>query len=206
MSPEIRIKKPPKFLRKSLLDTIGTILILTLFLLGYLNFPQADPTDYAKEYMYLETTGQLFKTNLPLDSPSLEKVTVTKITDGDTVKALRADNTEIIIRYIGIDTPEIKHQGNGTEEPYGAAATAMNSWLVLNKAVYLLRDATEIDRYGRLLRYVYLDDGAMVNYSLIRLGYASIMTIPPNVAFQQQLFTGQELAKKEGRILYSPSN
>lgn len=206
MSPEIRLKKPKNLVSKSLTETIITLIVLGLLMFGYSLIPQQKKPTFESEYAYLENTGQLYKTPNALDSAGFEKVTVVSITDGDTIKVTRADNSEATVRYIGIDTPEIKHQGNSTDEPYGQAAKSLNEWLVSGKTVYLQADATEIDKYGRLLRYVYREDGVMVNYVLIRLGYATIMTIPPNVAYQQQFYAGQEGAKKDGFNLFAPEN
>jgi micrococcal nuclease len=51
---------------------------------------------------------------------------------------------------------------------------------------------------------VYTDNGVLVNYVLIRLGYATILTIPPNVAFQSKFYTAQQLAREEGKNLFAP--
>lgn len=204
MSPEIRIGKPKKLIPKSLLETILTLVVATIFVLGYLQLPSTPKKSYEFDYLQLEATGQLFYTDENLASDRFEKVTVTEITDGDTIKVSRADSSIAIIRYIGIDTPETKHQGSGEDEPFGQIATEVNSWLVNGKTVYLQKDATDTDRYGRLLRYVYTDNGIMVNYVLIRLGYATILTIPPNVAFQSKFYAAQQLAREEGKNLFAP--
>lgn len=202
MSPEIRLSKLPKFAKRAAPDLLITFGVIIFLIFSFLKTPDSAPSTYQAEYTYLQSTQQLLLAEAPLESEVFEKVTVTAVTDGDTIKVRRADGTEVPVRYIGIDTPEIKHQGNGEEEAFGQQATEMNASLVEGKVVYLQRDAEETDRYGRLLRYVYLEDGAMVNYVIIRLGYATILTIPPNVAFQQKLFSGYELAKEEKRNLY----
>lgn len=204
MSPEIRIKVKLPFVKRSLFEMLLTLVVAIVGLFLYLQLPAGEANAFESEYAQLETTGQLLYADKALTSADFEKVVVKSITDGDTIKVTRADGTELIIRYIGIDTPEIQHQNRGTDEPYGALATKLNSWLVLDKTVYLQRDAEETDRYGRSLRYVYTESRVMVNYAMIRLGYASILTIPPNVAFQQQFFAAQELARKEGLNLFQP--
>jgi len=202
MPAEIRLK-PVKLLPKSFLDTLLTLVVATIIIIGYLQLPTTPTPPYESEFAQLETTGQLLLVDESLNSNRFEQATVSEIVDGDTIKITRADNSVATVRYIGIDTPEITHQGNGIDEPYGQIATQVNTWLVLNKTVYLQKDATDTDRYGRLLRYVYLEDGVMVNYVLVRLGYASIMTIPPNVAFQQKFYAAQELARTEKRNLFA---
>ncbi|MEA2016532.1 MAG: thermonuclease family protein [Actinomycetota bacterium] len=70
-----------------------------------------------------------------------------RVIDGDTIELENGD----IVRYIGINTPE-------TDEFYGDIATSKNSDLVLNKTLRLEKDVSETDKYGRLLRYVYVGD------------------------------------------------
>jgi micrococcal nuclease len=109
--------------------------------------------------------------------------TVVRTVDGDTVHVRLADRVEKV-RYIGIDTPEVHHPTRG-EEPGGRAATDINRSLVGDRPVRLEPDVQLRDRYGRLLAYVWVKrtDGVevMVNAEMVRLGYAQVMTIPPNV-------------------------
>ena len=114
---------------------------------------------------------------------------VQSVIDGSTITVKVSDGTELKVAYIGIGTSDLE-------------SMKMNNELVAGKDVYLQKDKEETDEKGSALRYVYLDNGAMVNYILIRLGYAIQKTIPPNVAFQQQLYAGQELAKAEKRNLF----
>jgi len=79
------------------------------------------------------------------------------------------DGVEYRVRYIGIDTPETFHPTRG-EQPYGKEASARNKELVGGRTVYLEKDISETDRYGRLLRYVWLEDGTMVNGALVADG------------------------------------
>jgi micrococcal nuclease len=76
------------------------------------------------------------------------------------------------VRYIDMDTLE---QGI----PYFDEATQANANLVAGQTVILVKDVCETDRFGRLLRYVYLTDGTMVNAELVRQGYAQVATYPP---------------------------
>lgn len=103
---------------------------------------------------------------------------VVDIVDGDTIKVLLdSDGKTYTVRYIGIDTPENTSQ----VEYFGPEATAKNSELVYGKTVSLIRDVSETDRYGRLLRYV-IADGIFVNYELVARGYANPASFPPDVA------------------------
>jgi micrococcal nuclease len=121
----------------------------------------------------------------PLPSGERGKLsgTVVRTVDGDTVHVRLADRVEKV-RYIGINTPEVHHPKRG-EEPGGRAATEINRQLVGDRSVRLEPDVQLRDRYGRLLAYVWVKRAdsveVMVNAEMVRLGYAQVMTIPPNV-------------------------
>lgn len=100
--------------------------------------------------------------------------TVTRYTDGDTITVDMGGKTEKV-RFIGIDTPET-HKPNTPVQCYGPAAAAhtKNVIAAAGGKVRLAADplGTNRDRYDRLLRYVYLPDGTLVNELNIREGYA----------------------------------
>jgi micrococcal nuclease len=126
--------------------------------------------------------------------------TVVRVVDGDTIRVDLGGHTEKV-RYIGMDTPEIHHPTRG-EEPGGRAATAVNRRLVEGKTVRLELDVRQRDRYGRLLAYVYVGE-MMVNAELVRLGYAQVMTVPPNVKHASLFVTLQREAREAGRGLWA---
>ncbi len=105
------------------------------------------------------------------------------------------------VRYIGVDTPETHHPMRGVE-PYGMEAAEANRKLVDGKTVRLEFDVEQRDRYGRLLAYVYLEDGTFVNAWLVENGYAMVMTIPPNVKHQALFLKLQREAREAGRGLW----
>ena len=131
---------------------------------------------------------------------------VVRVVDGDTVHVRLADRVEKV-RYIGIDTPETNHPTRG-EEPGGRAATQVNSRLVADRAVRLEPDVQLRDRHGRLLAYVWVaraDGGElMVNAELVRLGYAQVMTVPPNVRHAAMFRTLAAEAREQRRGLWAP--
>ena len=120
-----------------------------------------------------------------------EQAVVARIVDGDTI--VLTDGRKV--RYIGIDTPETKHPTK-PEGCYGREATAKNTELVAGKMVELEKDVSETDRYGRLLRYVYVD-GQMVNELLVAQGFATASTYPPDVKYQEKLAAAQKQAQAE---------
>ena len=132
--------------------------------------------------------------------------TVVRTVDGDTVWVQLGSRIEKV-RYIGIDTPEMHHPTRG-EEPGGRAATEINRGLVGDRPVRLEPDVQLRDRYGRLLAYVWVTrpDGAelMVNAELVRLGYAQVLTVPPNVRHAELFRKLAAEAREQRRGLWAP--
>jgi endonuclease YncB( thermonuclease family) len=113
---------------------------------------------------------------------------LTRIVDGDTIECRRAGR----VRLIGMDTPE------AGQEPYAEMAThALSALLEQANAVGLERDVELRDRYGRMLAYVWADS-LMVNWALVRQGWAVGLTYPPNVQYVDWFTTAQRLAREEG--------
>jgi micrococcal nuclease len=140
---------------------------------------------------------------LPVDAqPSPLTGTVVRVVDGDTIYVQLGNQVEKV-RYIGVNTPETNHPTRG-EEPGGREATEVNQHLVGGKPVYLELDVRVRDRYGRLLAYVWVGD-VMVNAELVRLGYAQVMTIPPNVKYQGLFLKLQREASEAGKGLWDRS-
>jgi micrococcal nuclease len=117
---------------------------------------------------------------------------VTFVYDGDTILL---DNGERV-RYLGIDAPEIDH-GKGKSEFMALAARDFNLKLVRNARVRLEFDQERKDRYGRLLAYVYLENGDMVNRLLVRRGLALVMLHRPCLRSRDILLDAQRKAMEE---------
>ena len=124
-------------------------------------------------------------------------VLVAEAVDGDTV--MLADGSRV--RYIGVDTPETVHPSKPVQ-CFGKEASAYNKSLVQGKPVRLVRDVSETDKYGRLLRYVYLEDGTLVNLALVQGGYAKVVTYPPDVAHAAEFQSAMAAARAAGRGLW----
>jgi hypothetical protein len=82
-------------------------------------------------------------------------------------------------------------------------ATEANRSLVECQQVILVKDVSETDRFGRLLRYVDLEDGTFVNAELVRQGYAVIATFPPDVRHQELFLELEREAREAGRGLWA---
>ncbi len=114
------------------------------------------------------------------------QVKVVRVIDGDTIEIAGGAH----VRYIGMDTPETDPK----VEFYGPEAKAKNIEMVEGKLVTLEKDVSETDKYGRLLRYVYVD-GVFVNGELVRLGYAEAVSYLPDTRYQWQLEQLEKEAK-----------
>ncbi len=132
-----------------------------------------------------------------------EEAFVTSVTDGDTIR-VAIDGLEYRLRYIGIDTPETVDPRRPVEW-MGHEASEANKQLVEGKTVVLEKDLSETDRFGRLLRYVWLQDKdgwLMVNEELVRRGFAQASTYPPDVKYTELFMSAQHEARDAGRGLW----
>lgn len=96
---------------------------------------------------------------------------IAKFDDGDTIVVNTTSGKETI-RFIGVDTPET-HDPRKPVQCYGPEASAYTKKIIGTQKVRLKADPldTNRDRYGRLLRYIYLPDGTLLNQKLIEQGY-----------------------------------
>lgn len=119
---------------------------------------------------------------------------VTRVIDGDTIE-VNIGGTIHKVRYIGIDTPELTDE---RPEFYALAqeATRYNRDLVEGKTIRLEKDASETDRYGRLLRYVYVES-VFVNAELVRQGLAWAKSYPPDTKYQDTLEKAEAEARQD---------
>jgi len=137
--------------------------------------------------------------------------TVEKIIDGDTFFCSGEK-----VRLIGVDTPE------STINPHIEKQRSLGS---VERILYLGRKAKEFvtkimppgtrvrlefdvqqrDRYGRLLAYVWLPDGRMLNEILLREGYAMLYTVPPNVKYEERFRKTSREAVEKGKGLRGES-
>ena len=125
-----------------------------------------------------------------------ESAKVTRVIDGDTIVI----EGSYRVRYIGIDTPEIHPEA----EAFGIEAWQANRQLVEGERVRLERDISETDKYGRLLRYVYIDD-IMVNAELVRQGLAQAKAYPLDTKYHDYFKKLEEGTKSEGRGMWAKS-
>ena len=129
---------------------------------------------------------------------------VRSVTDGDTIRVdfEGGGPQNRAVRYIGIDTPETMHATLGTER-FGREATSRNSALISGRRLCLERDVSETDRFGRLLRYIWLPDATLVNELLVSEGFAVVSTFPPDVKYTERLLAAQRAARESGSGLWA---
>jgi micrococcal nuclease len=192
------MNQPLKLLKVS---PLGTLFVITSFLslsVLYLSIAAARSLpsylSFKNTFIPVPTVSQA--PQVAGSSISQEQYLVVKIIDGDTIEI--EDGSKI--RYIGIDTPEKSFRT--VPDCYAQESTQYNRDLVMGKHVSLEKDISETDRFGRLLRYVWVD-GVMINEKMVRDGYALASSYPPDVRYQDVFLTSQQQAVRENLGLWS---
>jgi len=126
--------------------------------------------------------------------------TVNRVIDGDTIEVLIGQKKETV-RMILVDTPETKHPTKPVQ-PFGPEASAYTKKTLEGKQVKLEKDVSDRDQYGRLLRYVWLDD-QMVNEMLLEKGLARLAIFPPDVKYVDHFRDLQKKAQQAGIGIWS---
>lgn len=140
---------------------------------------------------------------------------ILRVVDGDTLRIDIPPLGDTAVRLIGIDTPECRRNKRADLQSQESsrdievilemgkkASSYMKSLVRKGDAVLLTFDTTSKDRYGRLLAYVWKDN-IMLNAVMVRDGYASPLTIPPNVAYADLFKNLYREAREEGLGLWS---
>jgi micrococcal nuclease len=120
------------------------------------------------------------------------------VRDGDSIR-VTLEGADVPIRLILVDTPEVF----GRVDCFGREASAfMTELLPPGTPVFLEKDVSELDAFDRLLRYVYLQDGRMVNELIVSEGYAMLSTHPPDVKHLAVIRAAEDSARFSGRGLW----
>jgi micrococcal nuclease len=182
-----------KRLRKKLFYLLLSLILSSLALYKPIIQPQIDK----QSFQQLATTSNSI---IKIDLQSLQPAKVVSVVDGDTIELESGEK----LRYIGIDTPETKHPRKGVE-CFGREASNKNKELVEGKTILMQKDVSETDKFGRLLRYIYLpspttsDEALFVNQYLVEQGYAFAVSFPPDIA-QNTQFKEAELYAREHNV------
>ncbi len=140
---------------------------------------------------------------------------VLRVVDGDTFVCLLKGKKERV-RLIGVDTPESRPNKKALRDSrrsgislkkiieMGKKATRFTKkYLKKGKTVFLEFDIEKRDRYGRLLAYVWLDKKILFNELIIREGYATVYTRPPNVKYVGRFLMAQRYAREKRKGLWA---
>lgn len=172
-----------KVSRKSLASILATLIASILIIVG-------------QRYGWFESINKTVQTV----QPGLYRVL--EFADGDTV-VVDMNGTKETIRFIGVDTPET-HDPRKTVQCFGYAAADFTKNLIGKNNVRLEADPlnTNRDRYNRLLRYVYLPDGTLVNLEIIKQGYGFAYTSFPFTK-AEEFSAAQKEARESNRGLWA---
>lgn len=199
-------------MKKRNLLVLSIISTVVLVLSGFLFYQGLAPIFQKSEIVkeQIKEKGEETKDTIlgekvqPSDSSSRQEVEVSRVIDGDTIE-VQINNQKFSIRLIGIDTPESVDPRRPIE-CFGKEASLEAKRLLEGKKVYLEKDVSEVDKYSRLLRYVYLpiSDGSLlfVNDYLIRQGFGNVLTYPPDIKYVDRFLEAQEEARENSRGLW----
>ncbi|MCS7164108.1 MAG: thermonuclease family protein [Thermodesulfovibrio sp.] len=153
--------------------------------------------------LILLLTLLLINTSTSCSSKTPDYYKVTEIHDGDTITIIKESFLGIFVktervRLIGIDAPELE------QEPWGRRAKNYLRKLIKESdwQIKIELDVQHRDKYGRILAYVWDKNGNMINYMMIRNGYAMLYTIPPNVKYVDLFVEAQRLARQEQKGIW----
>ena len=174
---------------------------------------QPDPTGQQTVSESQQKPAEQSAAQQPTLREGITQVRVVRVVDGDTIEvepiagvALPATR----VRLIGVDTPEV----HGQREPYGPEASEFTKRQLTGKTVWLEKDVSETDRYGRALRYVWLVEPpsdptekqvreGMFNAILVLNGYGQVATYPPDVKYADLFVKFQQEARNADRGLWA---
>jgi endonuclease YncB( thermonuclease family) len=171
----------------------------TLEITGLIRAYQGRPEIVLKDLGQIKILS--LKSSSIKEAPALYRVV--KVIDGDTIKVYIGEKIETV-RLIGMDTPEISNPHSSREDYFGPEAAQYAKQLLENQLVYLIPDPMQSDRdkYDRLLRYVFLEDGTLINAKLVAEGYAYNYMYEP-FQFMKQFDYLEKQAKEKQLGLWS---
>lgn len=177
----------PKLLTKRRKKQIATA-VLSLVVIGVIWVGER----YGWISNVTETTSNTVQQNQPGLYP------IETFEDGDTI-TVNMNGTSERIRMIGVDTPETQDPRTSVQ-CFGKVASEFTKSLIGDQPVRLEADPinTNRDRYNRLLRYVYLPDGRLVNAEIIKQGYGFAYTLFPFEKIEE--FRSYEIQAREQNL------
>ena len=168
-----------------------------LSIVASLEYMQQDPNEISRYVSLLTTTMEKYLSEKPNKTVSGHQEATTAFDTGRVIRVIDGDTVDIVlsgerqrVRYIGINTPE-------RNEPCYEQATQANIDLVLGKTVRLVKDKSDTDRYGRLLRYLFVDD-IFINKVLVEKGHAEAVLYKPDNQYYNLLSDLEAIAAEAG--------
>ncbi len=142
---------------------------------------------------------------VPALAAAAETARVTRVVDGDTIQVQLAGVKEVV-RLIGVDCPELHHPQRPVEA-FAREAASFTRDAALGHKVKLEggQGTRDRDRYGRLLRYVFLEDGTLLNEHIVSSGFGHVLTRYPfdrMEAFRK----AERTAREKERGLWAPND
>jgi micrococcal nuclease len=128
-----------------------------------------------------------------------QEAKVIRVIDGDTFDIDGGKR----VRLIGVDTAESVHPDPNRNTEFGNIASSFSKEKLEGNTVYLEKDVSETDRYGRLLRYVYLTDNTFYNEYLVKEGMAKPSTYPPDVKYADLFVKASQYARENNKGLWA---
>lgn len=139
--------------------------------------------------------AEIFQHYPELSDKKYELATIKRTVDGDTFETASGHK----VRLIGIDCPE----SHGKSEYFGKEASHFSREQLTGKTVLMFQDTGDQDQYGRLLRYVFIENQeTMYNETLLSEGFANTMAIPPNVMFSEKFVELERAAREKNKGLW----
>lgn len=178
-------------------------LLFALFLLYNEQRTQVVPEQQVLSVVEAQSeTGTLATTTASISTTTKNFFVVSRVVDGDTIEVTR-DWIKEKVRLIGINTPETVDPRK-TVECFGKEASAHAREILMGQKVRLVSDDTQTkyDKYGRLLAYVYREDGLFMNKHMIEEGYAYEYTYRVPYLFQKEFKEAQKQAETDGKGLW----
>lgn len=167
-----------------------------------------DEEDINKELSISKIKDDFNDTIIENTKNTFPEATIVRVVDGDTVEVSVEGNT-YKLRMIGVNTPETKHPKKGVEF-FGKEASAFTTEQLTGKTVYLQKDVSETDKYGRLLRYIWIQrpgtdeptadeiKSLMFNSILVANGYANSSSYAPDIKYQDIFKELERPAREQG--------
>lgn len=155
-------------------------------------------TDYSRRSNEYNHFGDYLRSQVervgvsPEQEERISDTRVAFVLDGDTFELENGER----VRLVGIDAPE-------AGEPHFSSSRNALIALIDKKEVHLQQDVTNRDKYDRLLRLVWVED-TFVNLEMVRQGWASAHTFPPDVTHQEAFGAAEQTAVRARRGIWSP--